>query len=227
MSQALGAALGHAAATAPPSSEELERIARFEGRLFSASSLRGLARGRTELALPDGTSDAERRGRRFFEDRLDPSDREVGLCAACHSGPLLNETNELIPVPPRRRGGRFQDVLVAELNAAGNPVLDFEFTNPDGSTTLVRSPDPGRALITGDASDTFQSLNAFKIPILRGVRRTAPYFHDNSAKTLEDVMRHYALFFQIVTAPRTDGDPPPLILSDQDQADVVAFMKLL
>jgi hypothetical protein len=32
MSQALGAALGHAAAIAPPSSEELERIARFERR---------------------------------------------------------------------------------------------------------------------------------------------------------------------------------------------------
>ena len=223
MSQARGASLGHAAATAPPSSKELERIARFERRLFSAPSLRGFALGRTALALPDGTSDAERRGRRFFEDRLDAFDKKVGLCAACHSGPLLNETNELIPVPPFRRGGRFHDVLVSELNAAGNPLLDFEFTNPDGSTTLVRSPDPGRALITGDASDPFQSVNAFKIPILRGVRLTAPYFHDNSAKTLEDVMRHYALFFRIVTA----GDPAPLILSDQDQADVVAFMKLL
>lgn len=101
---------------------------------------------------------------------------------------------------PFGRGGRFQDVLVSELNAGRNPVLDFEFTNPDGSTTLVRSPDPGRALITGDASDTAQSLNAFNIPILRGVRRTAPYFHDNSAKTLEDVVRHYATFFTIVTA---------------------------
>jgi cytochrome c peroxidase len=227
MSQARGAALGHAAAPAPPSSEELERIARFERRLFSAPSLRGLARGRTALALPDGTTDAERRGRRFFEDRLDPADPKVGQCALCHSGPLLNETNELIPVPPFGRGGRFQTVLVSELNAAGNPVLDFEFTNPDGSTTLVRSPDPGRALVTGNVSDPFQSVNAFKIPILRGVRLTAPYFHDNSAKTLEDVMRHYARFFAIVTAPLAEGDPPPLILSEQDQADVVAFMKLL
>jgi cytochrome c peroxidase len=102
-------------------------------------------------------------------------------------------------------------------------VLDFEFTNPDGSTTLVRSPDPSRALVTGDASDAAQSLNSFPIPILRGVRKTAPYFHDNSAKTLEDVVRHYATFFEIVTAM----DPPALILTEQDQADLVAFMNLL
>ena len=64
------------------------------------------------------------------------------------------------------------------------------------------SPDPGRALITGvtQAQDpTLEHVNAFKISPLRGIRRTAPYFHDNSAKTLEDVATHYTLFFQIVT----------------------------
>ena len=110
VSQARGAILGHAAATVLPTSEELERIARFERRLFSAPLLRGLAQGRTALALPEGRTDSERRGERFFEDRLDPSDPKVGLCATCHSGPLLNETNELIPVPPLRRGGRFQEI---------------------------------------------------------------------------------------------------------------------
>jgi cytochrome c peroxidase len=64
-------------------------------------------------------------------------------------------------------------------------------------------------------------VNAFKIPTLWGVRRTAPYFHDNSAKTLEDVAAHYAKFFKIVTAAN------PLILTDQDQKDIVAYMKLL
>lgn len=50
-------------------------------------------------------------------------------------------------MPPLARGGRFQSVLVSELNAAGNPVIDFIFTNPDGTETLVSSPDPGCALI--------------------------------------------------------------------------------
>jgi cytochrome c peroxidase len=44
------------------------------------------------------------------------------------------------------------------------------------------APDPGRALITGDPND----LLNFKIATLWGIKDTAPYFHDNSARTLED-----------------------------------------
>jgi cytochrome c peroxidase len=106
-------------------------------------------------------------------------------------------------------------------------VRDFVFTNPDGTTTTISSPDPGRALVTGVSTDTvidglpiFDNVNAFKIPQLRGIRHTAPYFHDNSAKSLEDVAAHYTLFFAIVTGGG-------LILTEQDQADMVAFMKLL
>lgn len=225
-SQALGAIRGHAAATRLPEPEELEGIADFQRQLFTSPAVRSLTRGRTSLPLPQGRNPSERRGRRFFEDRLDPADPKVGQCALCHSGPLLNETNQFfITVPPFVPGGRFQSVLVSELNTAGNPVLDFEFTNPDGTITRVQSPDPGRALITGDASDVFQSRNAFKISILRGVRHTAPYFHDNSAKTLEDVAHHYTRFFEIVTATL----PPAarIKLTAQDEADLVAYMKLL
>ncbi len=126
-------------------------------------------------------------------------DQKAGICAACHGGPMLNETNQFLPVPPARRGGRFQSVLVSELNAAGNAVHDFVFKNPDGSTSHVVSPDPGRALITGKATG-FEDLNAFKIPTLWGVAETAPYFHDNSAKTLADVVEPYAKFFAIVSS---------------------------
>jgi cytochrome c peroxidase len=70
-------------------------------------------------------------------------------------------------------------------------------------------PDPGHALTTGRADDTvtvtFDHANAFKISPLRGIRKTAPYFDDNSAKTLADVLNHYQQFFLIVsdrTAPR-------------------------
>jgi hypothetical protein len=59
-----------------------------------------------------------------------------------------------------------------------------------------------------------------------GVARTAPYFHDNSAKTLEDVLRHSARFFAVVTDPAIDGDPA-IDLTEQDQQDIIAFMKLL
>jgi cytochrome c peroxidase len=65
-----------------------------------------------------------------------------------------------------------------------------------------------------------ENTNAFKIPALRGIEQTAPYFHDNSAKTLEDVAKHYARFFDVVTRGAIQ-------LKDQDQQDLVAYLKLL
>jgi len=62
-------------------------------------------------------------------------------------------------------------------------------------------------------------VNAFKIPTLWGVKNTAPYFHDSSAKTLEDVASHYARFLPLT--------PAPAVLTLQDQQDLVAYLKLL
>jgi cytochrome c peroxidase len=125
-------------------------------------------------------------------------------------------------------------VLVSELNDGGNPMFDFVFHNqgPLGESIELTSPDPGRALITGRADDagagTFDHLNAFKISSLRGIRLTAPYFHDNSAETLEDVLHHYRTFFAMVSDPDGPGPLPPLIdLTDRDQKDIIAFLKLL
>lgn len=52
-----------------------------------------------------------------------------------------------------------------------------------------------------------------------GVRRTAPYFHDNSSKTLEDVVTHYDRFFAVIFGFLT--------LTVQEQTDIVAYMKLV
>lgn len=221
--QARGAIADHAHGTREPTAQELDLIASFQrtAPFFSSPELRAFALGGARPELPLGETEAEKRGRRFFVDlppNLPPAgDFKDGLCAGCHSGPMLNETNEFLPAPPFRRGGRFQSVAVSEFNSAGNPPIDFLFRNPDGSVTAVTSPDPGRALITGKANDA-ESMNAFKIPTLWGVARTAPYFHDNSARTLEDVARHYARFFAAVS---------PIVLTQQDQDDMVAYMKKL
>jgi cytochrome c peroxidase len=225
----LSAIVGHAQATVTPTDADLQHIADFQKtrRFFNTPALWQFARHERTPSLPEGRTDAEKRGRRFFEDApFAGGNSKPGLCAFCHSGPMLNETNQFIPAPPFQRGGRFQNVLVSELNEGKNPEIEFLFKNADGSTLLVKSTDPGRALITGDASDTVQSLNAFKIPTLWGVAMTAPYFHDNSAKTLEDLLRHYAEFFKIVTDPAFDGDPA-VILTEAEQADIIAFLKLL
>jgi len=204
---------------------EAQRIANFEqtAGFFSSPTLRRYAHGGPAPQLPQGYTASEKRGRRFFVDTA-PSpngDPKAGTCAICHSGPMLNQTNQFAP-PPIRSGLRFQTVLVSELNTAANPVHEFVFQNPDGSKTVVKSPDPGRALITSQSQNTaFDNVNAFKISTLWGVRDTAPYFHDNSAKTLEDVATHYAKFFEIVTAPK------PLIFTEEDKKDMVAYLKLL
>ena len=223
-----------------PTLPELELIRQFQltEAFFSSPELRNRAVGGPEPVLPRGNTASERRGRRFFEN-VPPNPAEgfrPGLCAHCHSGTLMNQTSQFEPQffgVPVKTGTRFQDVLVSFFNAAGNPVRHFIFNEGQPNERHVDSPDPGRALITGQvdgdpaAGDTtFEHTNAFKISQLRGIRRTAPYFHDNSAKTLEDVAKHYTRFFRFVTGEAI-GLPPAIALTPQDEADMVAFMKLL
>jgi len=91
---------------------------------------------------------------------------------------------------------------------------------PDGTSQVVVAPDPGRALITGDPNEAFN----FKISTLWGVKDTAPYFHDNSARTLEEVVDHYQRLFQFINDQVPNLFP---LMSEQDKADIVAYLKLL
>ena len=66
---------------------------------------------------------------------------------------------------------------------------------------------------------------AFKTPTLREISRTAPYFHDGSATTLEQVTEHYVRGGEVTTnlAPNMKK----LNLNAQEQADLVAFLHAL
>ncbi|MEP6963196.1 MAG: cytochrome c peroxidase [Acidobacteriota bacterium] len=233
--QAAGAIHDHAQGVVP-STADLQAIAAFQktNAFFSSPVLRQFALDRGQAPeLPTGQSASEKRGRVFFVDGPpDPTQGfRPGLCAQCHSGPLLNQTNQFaknfigLPIPA---GQRFISVGVSEFNGAqfnraGNPVREFIFNPGTLNEQHLFSPDPGRALITGigPANDPgLENTNAFKISALRGIRHTAPYFHDNSAKTLEDVAAHYTLFFNVVTRGLIQ-------LTPQDEHDIVAFMKLL
>lgn len=228
-SQAAGAIVDHARGQVP-SPRALEAIAAFQQTpsFFSSSALRRFARGGRAPVLPMGRTESERRGRRFFEDV--PPDLaqglKPGLCSHCHSGPLLNQTNQFaaafIPSPaPIPAGQRFFNIAVSEFNAAANPVREFVFNPGTPQEVRLQSSDPGRALVTGVVDDpTLEHVNAFKISPLRGIRHTAPYFHDNSAKTLEDVAAHYSRFFRFASGGLID-------LTPQDEQDIVAYMRLL
>ena len=56
--------------------------------------------------------------------------------------------------------------------------------------TLVQhavTVDPG----TASASGRYEDLYRFKVPQLRRISQLGPYFHDNSAPTLEAVIDHF------------------------------------
>jgi cytochrome c peroxidase len=66
---------------------------------------------------------------------------------------------------------------------------------------------------------------AFKTPTLRDVELTAPYFHNGSATTLAQVVDHYARGGD--DRSNVSKDVRRLPLSEQDKADLIAFMKSL
>ena len=66
---------------------------------------------------------------------------------------------------------------------------------------------------------------AFKTPMLRGVALTAPYFHDGSAQTLEEVVEHYVKGGVVKT--NLSPNMKPLTLTPAEQRDLVAFMHAL
>jgi cytochrome c peroxidase len=84
-----------------------------------------------------------------------------------------------------------------------------------------KDSDLGRFKVTGEEKDK----GAFKTPTLRDLLRTAPYMHDGSVKTLEEVIDLYI----------KGGEPNPWLdpkmqridLTAQEKADLLEFMKSL
>jgi cytochrome c peroxidase len=218
-SQARDAILGHAQGTLTPTANQLQLITQFEQGLFSNDTLEQYAQGGPAPTWPPGSTDSEQRGRRWFAP--DPAAPKFNVCGQCHGGPMANETQSNADVPA---GEHFQTVNVSEFNHANNPTYEFSFPDPEhpGQTVTIVTPDPGRALITGD----FRDVNFFKIPTLWGIKNTAPYFHDNSVNTLEDLMDHYEQDLNR-TLPTNATYPDPHVPTAQDKADIVAYLKLL
>jgi hypothetical protein len=144
----------------------------------------------------------------------------VGTCTTCHDTPHAG--NHSVPTP--------LDIGVADApvpvagggdgvhNSFGLPVGDMPVYTLCKANTACDVPgetrrvvtDPGRALISG----LWKDVGRFKGPILRGLSGRAPYFHNGSAATLDDVIAFYNLRFN-------------LDLTDQQKADLAAFLKAL
>lgn len=101
----------------------------------------------------------------------------------------------------------------------------FNFTDEGyhnvGVGTDKPKPDLGRYEVTkADANK-----GAFKTPTLRNIAASAPYFHDGSANTLEEVVEYYDRGG--IKNPHLSADVKPLNLTAQEKADLVAFLKSL
>ena len=240
--QALGAIRGHAQNTREPTDLELDLIAEFQQtfRFFSNRQLRHFANGGPAPDLPLGWTESQQRGREFFVDAPFAPPSKAGLCALCHSGPMLNEANVFSsPVFGNPPGARLFSVFVSERNVMGNPLQTFLIEDTLGSPVEVTTPDLG-VLMTDHNQLTAEGhlppdfvlaalglrraffANMFKTPTLWGVANTAPYFHDNSAKNLDEMLEHYAFFFR--NAFPFAG---VIELTEQDIEDIKAFLQLL
>jgi cytochrome c peroxidase len=125
----------------------------------------------------------------------------TGTCGTCHDSP--NVGNHSFPAPLNIGVGD----LTSSLDLSYLPV----FTLRNNSTgAIVQTTDPGRALITGLWAD----VGKVKGPILRGLAARAPYFHNGSAGSLQNVMDFYNKRFNIG-------------FTAQEEADLIAFLKSL
>jgi len=102
----------------------------------------------------------------------------------------------------------------------------INFTNNsfqnNGLTELYA--DEGRFKITNDQND----VGKFKVPTLRNIALTAPYMHDGSLKTLEEIVEHYNSGGKLHPnkSPHVhNNDSPPL--TEVEKTDLINFLKTL
>ena len=124
-----------------------------------------------------------------------------GTCGTCHSSP--NAGNHSFPLPI--------NIGVSDVDSPLDVRYLPVFTLTNNTTHEVKiTTDPARALITGSWAD----VGKVKGPVLRGLAARAPYFHNGSAATLDDVLKFYNQRFN-------------LGLTRQNQQDLVAFLSSL
>lgn len=156
----------------------------------------------------DAISEAARRGLALFNS-------EKLECFHCH------------------QGFNFQDSVTFEGQAF--PSMKFHNTglyNLDGDGAY---PEGGQGLyeMSGEPDD----MGKFRVPTLRNINVTAPYMHDGSAATLDDVLDHYAAGGRTIEAgpnagvgadnPFKSGFMVGFELTEDERADLHAFFESL
>ncbi len=145
---------------------------------------------------PNAISEAAKRGEIVF------ASSEKAGCFQCHGG------------------WNFSGDVMYE-GAKGTPRMgEGSFFN----TGTVRYSAPNRGMFEHIANA--QDLGKFRAPTLRNIAVTAPYMHDGSMATLEEVIDHYAEGGKF-DSPNKSRMIHPLNLTKQDKSDLIEFLKSL
>ena len=122
----------------------------------------------------------------------------TGTCTICHDSPNVGSHSVKAPL----------DIGLTDPAVA--PYLPAYTVRNIVTQETVQTTDLGRAMITGK----WQDIAKFKGPMLRALAARAPYFHNGSAATLEEVVDFYDRRFGIGFTKR-------------EKADLIVFLRAL
>jgi len=175
----------------PSFGRTLKAIAAFERTLVSRN-----------VPFDDGRmTDEARRGLDLFQGKA--------ACVTCHNGSMFSDFR------PHRTGVGDHPKLLTDPERVTTFRSMMKFLGVPNFENLAS--DPGFYTVSKQRSD----IGKFMTPSLREVGRTAPYMHNGTFWTLEEVVDFY---------DRGGGDGAelkPLGLTSQDKSDLVAFLQSL
>lgn len=193
-------------------------IAAYERKLVTGPSkfdtfVEGLATN--DPAKVAALSDSAQRGALLFVGKA--------LCTRCHSGPELTDrefhnlglgSRDWIADP--KDGGR--------AGGAGQVLADMF----NGKGEYSDAPDaPINDKLTYLTQVGAELIGQFKTPSLRNVALTPPYMHSGHFATLAEVIRFYSELDESPTVGHREEVLEPLHLTDDEIADLVAFLESL
>jgi cytochrome c peroxidase len=151
-----------------------------------------------------------------------------GRCVSCH---MVEQTSALFTDHKFHNiGVGINRVPQADIDRLTQEYLRAQYSHETVDKKVLtdtKSSELGRFAVTRQIPD----MGAFKTPTLRNIALTAPYMHDGSLKTLDDVVEHYnrggASSDKEKINPYLSGGIRPLNLTGQEKRDLVAFMRAL
>lgn len=159
----------------------------------------------------DALSESEQRGAKLFVGR--------GQCVNCHSGPYLSDQKfHNVGLMP----GIVAVVFIDHDDHGASVGLAGALGDPLNSRGQFSDGDDGRLPESLDAS----AEGAFRTPSLRCAARRPSFMHTGHLDSLEEVVSFFARGGDRFGFPGT-SELKPLDLSQQDELDLVAFLKTL